>query len=129
MRFRYALLIFDITTILFLVGSSFTHHGLAVEIADAVIGLAIVADFTARLWISRNRLGELLHPAGVADLVVIASLLAPLAGEGWPSCVSRACCGCFGPIGYFRACDRISRSFVGMNRPSSPSPILQFSSL
>ncbi|GGW44449.1 ion transporter [Gemmobacter lanyuensis] len=81
-RFRYALLIFDITTILFLVGSSFTHHGLAVEIADAVIGLAIVADFTARLWISRNRLGELLHPAGVADLVVIASLLAPLAGEG-----------------------------------------------
>jgi voltage-gated potassium channel len=80
--FRYAQLAFDVTTIVFLVVSSFTVRGSAIELVDAVIGLVIVADFGARLWISRNRTADLLHPTGLADIVVIISLLAPIVGEG-----------------------------------------------
>lgn len=80
--FRYGLLVFDVTTVLFLIVTSFTAHGPAVEVADHIIGTVIVADFAARLWISRSRLSDLVHPYGIADLVVIASLLAPIVGEG-----------------------------------------------
>lgn len=80
--FRYALLVFDVVTILFLVGSSFTEHTPLVEAFDLVIGVGIVADFAARLWISRRRLADLVHPYGIVDVVVIVSLLAPVLGEG-----------------------------------------------
>ncbi|MBK8161148.1 MAG: ion transporter [Rhodospirillaceae bacterium] len=81
-RFRYGLLVFDVATILFLVGSSFVRDRLALEIADAVIGVGIVADFSARLWISRHRTADLVNPLGIADIIVIISLLAPILGEG-----------------------------------------------
>jgi voltage-gated potassium channel len=81
-KFRYALLVFDLTTIAFVIGSSFTTHGPLVEIADAVIGVVLVADFLARLWISNRRWRDLLHPFGVIDIIVIVSLLAPVIGEG-----------------------------------------------
>lgn len=81
--FRYGLLLFDVVTIVFLIGSSFTAHTLPIEIADVAIGLVIVVDFAARLWISRQRLADLVHPQGLADLVVIGSLLAPMVGEGF----------------------------------------------
>jgi voltage-gated potassium channel len=82
-RFRYALLVFDVVTILFLVTSSFTDHSVAIEAIDVVIGIALVCDFAARLWISRSRLADLVHPLGLADIVVIGSLLAPVVGEGF----------------------------------------------
>lgn len=81
-RFRYALIVFDIATIVFLVVSSFLPRTPLIGVIDVVIGLIILADFLARFWISHNRLGDLMHPANLADVVVIASLLAPLAGEG-----------------------------------------------
>jgi voltage-gated potassium channel len=81
-RFRYALLAFDLFTILFLIGTSFFPHVLYAEIFDALIGLGLVADFSARLWISRNRVADLVNPFGIADVIVIASLLAPVVGQG-----------------------------------------------
>jgi voltage-gated potassium channel len=80
-RFRYGLLIFDVVTITFLVVSSFMHST-GTEIIDAIIGVALVADFAARLWISTRRIGMLISPFGVVDMVVIVSLLAPIVGEG-----------------------------------------------
>lgn len=80
-RFRYGLLVFDIVTITFLVVSSFLHST-GTELLDAVIGVVLLADFAARVWIARRRMRMLLHPFGIADLVVIASLLAPIVGEG-----------------------------------------------
>lgn len=80
-RFRYALLIFDVVTILFLITSSFLQSR-GTEILDAVIGVVIVADFLARLWIAPSRLRAVLHPFGIVDIVVIISLLAPIVGEG-----------------------------------------------
>ncbi|MEY4697920.1 MAG: hypothetical protein RIT14_2348 [Pseudomonadota bacterium] len=81
-RFRYGLLVFDALTISFLIVSSFFARTALTETLDAVIGTVIVADFAARLWISRSRRSDLIHPAGIADMIVIASLLVPLAGEG-----------------------------------------------
>jgi voltage-gated potassium channel len=81
-RFRYGLLVFDVLTILFLVFSSFTSRDLAVEIGDAVIGVLILMDFVVRIWISDQRRKDLLSPYGLIDLVVVASLLAPIVGEG-----------------------------------------------
>jgi voltage-gated potassium channel len=80
--FRYALLIFDIATILFIVASSFAERTPLLEAVDVMFGLGILADFAARLFISRTRLRDLLQPATWADAVAIVSFLAPLAGEG-----------------------------------------------
>jgi voltage-gated potassium channel len=80
-RFRYALLIFDIVTISFLILSSFMQSQ-GTEIADAVIGVMLFLDFAARLWIAASRSRMLLSPFGVVDMVVILSLMAPIVGEG-----------------------------------------------
>ena len=81
-RFRYALLGFDIVTILFIVGTSFVSRTALIESLDVVFGLIILLDFTARLAISQRRLRDLLHPATLADAAAIISFLAPLVGEG-----------------------------------------------
>ena len=80
-RFRYALLAFDIVTILFVVATSFAPRSETVEKLDLVFGVLILADFLARLAISRHRLREFAHPATWADIAAIASFLAPVAGE------------------------------------------------
>lgn len=81
-RFRYALLVFDITTILYVIATSFTEHGPVVETVDALFGVVILMDFSARLWISANRWRLLSRLTTLADIVAIVSFLAPLAGEG-----------------------------------------------
>jgi voltage-gated potassium channel len=82
-RFRYGLLVFDVLTISFLVATSFTAHSPAVEIVDAAVGVVLLVEFLARLWISSSRLTFLFSPFGIADIVVIASLMAPIVGEGF----------------------------------------------
>jgi voltage-gated potassium channel len=81
-RFRYALLTFDLVTVLFIVATSFLPRTSMVEWLDLVFGLIILADFTARLTVSRNRARDLAHPATWADAVAIVSFLAPVVGEG-----------------------------------------------
>ena len=82
-RFRYGLLVFDIFTIGFLVATSFTSHSPAVEIVDAILGVVLLVEFLGRLWICPSKLKFLISPFGIADIVVIASLLAPIVGEGF----------------------------------------------
>jgi voltage-gated potassium channel len=82
-RFRYGLLLFDLTTIVFLVATSFVERSVVIEVMDFAVGLVLLADFIARLMISRRRLHDLLHPLGLADLVVIISFLAPIVGQGF----------------------------------------------
>jgi voltage-gated potassium channel len=79
--FRYGLLAFDILTIIYLIVSSFLRWT-GLEVLDAAIGVLLALDFLARLWIAPNKRKHLLSPMGMVDMVVIASLLAPLAGEG-----------------------------------------------
>jgi voltage-gated potassium channel len=81
-RFRYSLMVFDLLTIIFLVVTSFAKENAFLELADAMIGLIVFAEFIARLSISRRPLRDILHPLGLADVAVIVSLLAPVGGEG-----------------------------------------------
>ena len=81
-RFRYALLAFDLSTVVWLATSSFLPRGLHSTAIDIVIGLVFLADLLARLWISRRPSREVLSLWGVADLLVIFSLLVPIWGEG-----------------------------------------------
>jgi voltage-gated potassium channel len=82
-RFRYGLLAFDALTVAFIVGTSFIARTPLLEALDVAFGLVILADFMARLVVSRTPVRELLHPATWADAVAIMSFLAPLAGEGF----------------------------------------------
>lgn len=81
-RFRYALLMFDIVTIFFIVASSFLPQTALVQGIDIIIGLLVLADFSARLAISRTRWKDLFHPTTLADVAAIVSFLAPVVGEG-----------------------------------------------
>lgn len=80
-RFRYGLLIFDLATIAFVVATSFLHWD-ETEYIDGVIGVVLLVDFAARLWIARRPLRMTLSVYGVIDIVVIVSMLAPIVGEG-----------------------------------------------
>jgi voltage-gated potassium channel len=81
-RFRYALVAFDIVVILFIVATSFAERTRWIEALDIVIGFMILAEFSARLWANERPWREFLHPVTWADMVAIASFLAPLTGEG-----------------------------------------------
>ncbi len=81
-RFRYALLIFDILTILFVIVTSFIPHTLAIEITDLVLGVVILADFLVRVAIERRKGMFFLRPATWADIIAVISFIAPIAGEG-----------------------------------------------
>ncbi|RDI57752.1 potassium channel family protein [Microvirga subterranea] len=81
-RFRYGLLLFDVTTILFIVVTSFMPRFPVLEGIDRVIGLLVLADFVARLAISRHPWKDLAHPTTLADAAAIVSFLAPIVGEG-----------------------------------------------
>lgn len=80
-RFRYGLLVFDLVTIAFVIVSSFLQTP-GTETADAVIGVILMADFLARLWIARSRFRMLFSLYGLIDILVIVSMLAPIVGEG-----------------------------------------------
>ena len=80
-RFRYALLLLDVVTVLFIIATSFLPRSRVVETLDVVFGVLILADFSARLIISRHPLQDFARLSTWTDIVVIISLLAPLAGE------------------------------------------------
>lgn len=81
-RFRYMLLAFDLMTVSWLVASSFLPRGLHHFWIDIAIGLVFLADFLARLLISRRPLRDIASFWGIADILVIISLLFPIWGEG-----------------------------------------------
>ena len=81
-RFRYALLAFDILTIVFIIATSFTPRGPVIEHLDVFFGVVILIDFCARLWISPHPAREFAYPSTWADIIAIFSFLAPIVGEG-----------------------------------------------
>jgi voltage-gated potassium channel len=81
-RFRYGLLVFDVSTILFIIGTSFMARAPWLEWLDLIFGLMILADFCARLYVSPHPIREFAHPSTWADMVAIFSFLAPVVGEG-----------------------------------------------
>ena len=82
-RFRYALLAFDLLSLLYVVATSFLPRSAFLELLDVVIGSLMLADFGARLFISNRRLRDLLNPLTWADLAAIVSFLAALVGQAF----------------------------------------------
>ena len=78
--FRYGLLLFDLSTIIYLAVTSFVGGSPFLELIDAAIGLGVLTEFLARLSVSRRPLHDLLHPLGLADVAVIISFLVPIGG-------------------------------------------------
>jgi voltage-gated potassium channel len=78
--FRYGLLAFDLVTVVFVIASSFYLGSPIVASLDVLFGVLILVEFASRLLVSRSPLGELVHPLGLADLIVIVSFLAPAPG-------------------------------------------------
>ena len=81
-RFRYGLLAFDLTTLLFIITTSFLPRNVVISVLNVGFGLAILADFLARFAICSHRVREFFRPSTFADIAAIVSFLAPLAGEG-----------------------------------------------
>jgi len=75
--FRWGLLAFDIVTITYFVIASFFHHVDDIHLVEEAIGILFLIEFAARTYISKSRWRDIFHPVGMADLIVIASLLAP----------------------------------------------------
>jgi voltage-gated potassium channel len=82
-NFRWSLLAFDTITILYFVVASFFHHVDDLHVIEEAIGVIYLLEFSARLFISRQRLRDIFNPVGLADLIVIASLLAPSLAENF----------------------------------------------
>lgn len=81
--FRWSLLGFDLVTIVYFVVASFLHHIDDLHILEEAIGIIYLLEYIARMYISRQRWRDLLHPTGLADLIVIASLLAPSLAQNY----------------------------------------------
>ena len=81
--FRWSLLAFDSITIIYFIVASFFHHVDDLHSVEEAIGIIYLLEFTARLFISRQRLHHIFNPVGLADLIVIASLLAPSLAENF----------------------------------------------
>ena len=82
-RFRYALLLFDLGTILYVIATSFSSYGILIEVVDAILGILILADFSARLAICPRKLRFLARPMTWVEIVALMSFLVPLSGEGF----------------------------------------------
>jgi voltage-gated potassium channel len=81
--FRWSLLAFDCLTILYFIIASFFHHIDQLHSVEEAIGIVYLVEFLARLFISPQRLHTIFNPIGLADLIVIASLLAPTLAENY----------------------------------------------
>ena len=74
-RFRYGLIAFDLASIAFFVITAPDFPTPYILIVDFVIGLVILADFLARLWIAPSKTRMLRQLYTVADILVIFTLL------------------------------------------------------
>lgn len=75
--FRYYLLAFDLLTISFFILASFVDVPVWFLVVDLFLAVVLTIDMVARLWIADRRLRFLMQPVTIADVVVIATLLAP----------------------------------------------------
>lgn len=77
--FRYGLIVFDTLTIIYFIATAALPTTPITTAINTVLGLLVLLDLSARLWISENPRRELMRIYTLADLIVVASLLlAPL---------------------------------------------------
>ncbi|MEX2408170.1 MAG: ion transporter, partial [Rhodovibrionaceae bacterium] len=69
--FRYALIVFDVSTIVFFIATAPLPSEPWILAVDLVLGCLILADFLARLWIAPSKRRMLLRVYTLADIAVI----------------------------------------------------------
>jgi len=74
-NFRYGLIAFDLATIGFFIATAPDFPTPFILTVDFVIGLFILADFLARLWIAPDKVRMLRQVYTMADILVILTLL------------------------------------------------------
>lgn len=74
-NFRYGLIAFDLATIGFFVATAPDFPTPVILTVDFILGLIILADFLARLWIAPDRARMLRQLYTIADILVILTLL------------------------------------------------------
>ncbi|GGC09034.1 ion transporter [Marivita lacus] len=83
-RFRYGLIVFDAVTIAYFIATAALPATPAMTALNIGLGLLILLDVAARLWISDNLRRELTRIYTLTDLVVVLSLLlAPFITESF----------------------------------------------
>lgn len=81
--FRWGLLAFDLLTLIYFVAASFYHHTDEFHSIEVAIGIIYLLEYCARLYISGSRIREIFSLAGLADIIVIGSLLMPVVVENF----------------------------------------------
>ncbi len=76
--FRVCLLAFDLTTICYFVFTATADLDASLVAIDLAIGVVILADVAARAWIAPKQFHFWFSLTTLADVIVLASLLAPL---------------------------------------------------
>ncbi|MEE4186245.1 MAG: ion channel [Gammaproteobacteria bacterium] len=80
--FRYALVVFDVTTIVYFLITVAAEHQQFLGGVNFAIGVLVLTDFAARIWVAENRKETLFRVYTIADIIVVLSLfLAPLFEE------------------------------------------------
>ena len=74
---RFALVAFDLLTIVYFVVTTFLPPYSWIVIVDLLIGTVLLVELSARTVIERDRIHFFLQPWTILDIVVIASLLIP----------------------------------------------------
>ncbi len=78
LRFSYALLIFDLAAILYFVISSMLPRNHIFVFVDIIVGLIVLLDFMARLWLAKNKAKYFGRFSTWADIIVIVTLFLPM---------------------------------------------------
>jgi voltage-gated potassium channel len=81
--FRWSLLAFDAITILYFVIASLFHQTDSLHWIEVAIGVIYLGELLLRLAISHHRVVDIVHPTGLADIIVITSLLLPALAENF----------------------------------------------
>jgi len=74
-RFRYGLITFDALTIVYFITTVALPETTTLTVLNTLLGIIIVVDFAARLWISHSPRRELTRIYTLADIAVVFSLL------------------------------------------------------
>jgi len=77
LRARYVLVFFDLFVISYFIVTTFMRPYEWIVVADIMIGVLLVIDFLGRMIAHSDRVGYLVRPMSLVDVVVIASLFIP----------------------------------------------------
>jgi len=76
--FRFALLLFDVTSVVFFIATSMVEPSAWIYWVDGAIALVIIADLAARIWIAERPERLFREFATWTDIIVIITLLLPM---------------------------------------------------